>query len=341
MSKDYKIVERETLLNELESVKAGLSSKDIVDQSACFAFRDNTVFTFNDDVACSIESCLSITGAIQSDPLINILSKLKEDELKVFEKDNEIIFQGKGKRTGIAIDPDIRLPIDSVPRDLKWKKIPEGFLEAIKMTSSCAGSDASQFVMTCIHIAPEFIEACDRYQAARFPIKTGFKNSFLVKRDNIKYIIGEDIEFYSVDKHWLHFKDGRGFVLSCRRYIAEDYPDIDHIYHVEGREFIIPKSLSEAAERASVFASDLLDDSTILLKLGKGVLSIRGEGASGWHEERRKDNSYKGEPIAFRIDPTLLIQISNKYRSGIISSEKLKVDLDRFTYVTCLGDPEE
>ena len=53
-------INRMNLLNVLESVHPGLSKRDMVEQSACFVFQGGRVITFNDEIACSLETELSI-----------------------------------------------------------------------------------------------------------------------------------------------------------------------------------------------------------------------------------------------------------------------------------------
>ena len=80
------IINREELLKQLESVLPGLSTREIIEQSSCFIFKDETVNTYNDEIACSQKSVLKIEGAVQALPFISLLRKLKEEEL---EKETE------------------------------------------------------------------------------------------------------------------------------------------------------------------------------------------------------------------------------------------------------------
>ena len=45
-------VNREAFLHQLESVQAGLSSKEMIEQSSCFAFIKGKVVTYNDEISC-------------------------------------------------------------------------------------------------------------------------------------------------------------------------------------------------------------------------------------------------------------------------------------------------
>ena len=97
-------INREELLQQLESVVPGLSVKEIIEQSKCFVFKDKKVMTYNDEVACTQDSCLDIEGAVEAMPLISLLRKLKEEEI-----DLHYVYgttSGKGKETIVVFSSD-------------------------------------------------------------------------------------------------------------------------------------------------------------------------------------------------------------------------------------------
>ncbi len=84
-------VDRKLFLMQLESVMPGLSTREIIEQSSCFIFKDGKVQTYNDEIGCTQNSCLSIRGAVQALPLISILRKLKEKYLEVIPESEELL----------------------------------------------------------------------------------------------------------------------------------------------------------------------------------------------------------------------------------------------------------
>jgi len=44
-------INRQEFLDSLEMVKAGLSPREFIEQSSCFAFKEGEVLTFNDESA--------------------------------------------------------------------------------------------------------------------------------------------------------------------------------------------------------------------------------------------------------------------------------------------------
>jgi len=99
-------IKREVLLKQLEVVSPGLASKEIIEQSSHFVFQDGKVITFDDEISCTGNLSLEVTGAIQGKPLLELLRKLQESEIDITHKDGELIIKGKGRRAGIRMESE-------------------------------------------------------------------------------------------------------------------------------------------------------------------------------------------------------------------------------------------
>lgn len=328
-------INRENLLNDLNLVKAGLSAREFIEQSSCFTFKDGKVMTFNDEVACRKAVDLKITGAVQAQSLLEILAKLEEEELLVEETDGELEFRGKRKMFGVVKDAEIFLPIDRVEMPDKWTPLPKEFTEAVGLVQHCASTDQSRFLLTCIHLSPDLVEACDNHQVMRVAIKTGLTSDILVRATSLEPLTTLGMTKVAMTKSWIHFKNEEGLVYSCRRYV-EDYPVLDKLFEVKGHKVSLPKGLVQASERASVFASDKLGDPTVKVVLQEDMIEVAGEGLTGWYRERKKV-SYTGPRLEFLIAPQLLQHISQKYDEAYIGTDKLRVKGERWQYASVLA----
>jgi len=334
-------INREKLLDQLEMVRPGLSPREFIEQSSCFVFKDGMVMTFNDEIACRIETDLKIEGAIQANNLISILEKIDDPELDVaLNDDGQLEFKAKRKRFGIVMDAEIFLPIDSVEKPTKGHELSKEFTEAIGLVQHCISTDESKFVLTCIHITPDYIEACDNLQIMRVKVDTGVKESILVRGKSLAQIVNLGMDKMSVTKSWIHFQNHTGMVFSTRIF-TDDYEELDDLMEVEkGSDIVIPKGLKEAAERASVFATDRVGDAQVGVKIRDGRVRLRGEGVTGFYEEVKRV-AYDGPPIEFVIAPELLCHISSNYSDAKINESKLKAGGGQWTYVTVLGAPSK
>jgi len=335
-------VNREDLLHTLESVKSGLSTKAIIEQSDCFVFKKGKVISYNDEVACSAPSPLgkAFEGAVKAEKLIEVLTKLPEDELQISIGTGELILSGKRRRTGIHMEAEITLPLEAVEKPTEWKKLHEDFGEAIAAAAACTSTDESRFDLVCVHIHPKWVEACDDFQICRWRLLTGISQSTLVRQAAIKNVTSLGMTDFCETEGWLHFKNAHGLVLSCRRYM-EEYPDLSQWLKVEGDVIAFPKGLVEAAEKASIFSSEDQDNNRVLVDLKPGKLKIRGQGSSGWYEESKSIKAYTGRHLRFYVSPDLLSALVKRTNDCIVSADRIKVSGGKLTYCVCLMRPEE
>ncbi len=327
-------INRELLLNQLESVLPGLSPREIIEQSSCFAFQDGRVFTFNDEVSCQNECCLEATGAIQANTFISLLRRLKGDDIEIQIQEGEIRIRDGKKQAGLRMEQEVMLPISVVTLPKEWKDIPEDLITALQMVGECTSRQDTQFELSCIHLHPDFVEASDRYQAARFSLSTGIGKAVLIRRDNVKGIENIDIVQIGETKHWFHFKSSSGLIWSCRRY-EEDFPDLSPVMKMEGEPVVLPKGLTEGIDTASIFSSENVQDDRIRVDLKGGKIRIKGQGSSGWYREIRSVK-YTGPDVSFSISPSLFKELLSKDNKARISDNKLMVETGKFVYVTAL-----
>ena len=339
-------VNRAELLKSLEAVQPGLSPKDIVEQSASFVFtEDGLVTTFNDELAVRRKSSLpkGFRAAVTAAPLLAILRKLPDDDLEVEEAEGELIFSGKKRKAGIRMDAEIILPIDKVEKPEEWRKLPEDFISAIKVVQDCATKDETHWILTCVHIHPKWLEACDNYQITRFKLKTGFEKPCLVRRDAIKHVTMLEMTEISETPHWFHFRNGTGLTLSCKRHM-EEYPDTSGILSQDGNDWYpakLPRGLADAVERSEIFSAEDADNNVVQVELfPSGKARIKAIGNTGWYQEV-KSIEYSGAQLNFRIAPNMLVKIVKEHNDCLVSADKIRVNGGKFTFVSCLSNNEE
>lgn len=334
-------VNRENLVSVLESVSPGLASKEQIEQSTSFVFKDGHVHTFNDEIACKrpVELPPDLTGAVPAAKVLEQLGKWLDDELNVKATDKALVFSIKKREAGFRLEPTIALPLDQVELPEEWKKLPEGFSEAVSVVQQCASNDETNFCLVCVHIHPKWVEACDNFQAARWPMKTGLKQAVLVRRASIQHVARMGAEEWAETKGWLHFRSNTGLVMSCRRYL-EEYHDLTAAFAGEGKPIKLPKGLAEACDKAAVFSSETSDENNVMVSLSPGKLTIRGEGVSGWYGETRKIE-YTGPALAFYAAPKVLADLVKRHTEASIAPGKLMVDAGTYRYVLHLLVPDK
>mgnify|MGYP001286621327 CR=1 FL=1 len=331
-------VNREDFLQVLESVQAGISPRELLEQSGCFVFKDKHVYTYNDEVACKAPTGFDpkFVGAIHSKSVLELLRKLPDGELDITPAKSEWLITGKRKESRIRCDEKILLPIDNVDKTAEWQPLHSDFADAIAIVQECAGTDQSRHTLTCIHITPKWVEACDNFQMARYRLKTGVTSKILVRRDSIKSIISLGMTEFCETESWIHFRNKRKLVLSCRRYLDE-YDDLTPYLDVQGKPVSLPKGLEEAADRAEIFSADNVDTNAVLVEIRPEKLKITGQGVNGSHTEYKKIAKYDGKPLKFLISPVLLRELVKKHNEAEVTHNRLKIEGPRWRYVTVLG----
>ncbi len=339
------MVKRDGLLKCLAAVDAGLSLKEVIEQSSCYVMQKGRMWTFNDNIACSValpDGMKDMECAIPAEEFRNLLSKLNEDDLDVslggegaHRSEDQLLLRMKRRRAGIRVQLSVSLPVGEVKTPEEWVSVPEGFVDAVEAVGQVAGKGEELFALCCVHITPKGFEACDNYQAIRYRLPTGLSGSVLVKRDDLVKIAKLEVEQWALSKSWLHFRNSSGLEMSCRRW-DQSYPDLGSLLKVEGREGVLPKGLGEAIGRAEVFVNARDDSIGLTIDLNSSRLLLRAEGVVGWYEERQKVD-YSGEPISFRIAPRLLREVCRRTSSCVIGDMKLKVVGEKYIYVSCLA----
>jgi len=326
---------REDLLKKLESITPGLTEKEVLEQSSCFVFKNGRIATFNDEVACSIDFESEIEGAIKAKPLLELLRRLTESELTVTFEDKQLRIRGERRKAGIHAEEEVTLPVDSVDMPTKWRTLHNEFSEAVGIVGQCCSKDQSRFVLTCVHIHPEWLEATDNSQITRYPMKTGIKESRLIRWSAIKSIAGADVTEFGETENWLHFRNPDGLVISCRRYLDQFPSETSKVLNVTGDEITLPEGLSDAVARASIFSKNSAEkEEQVEIHLKPGAMRLEGRGFEGWYVESKKI-IYNGAEVKFSTTPKLLVELVKRSNQCILGDRKLKVQTEKFVYVAC------
>lgn len=340
-------VNREELLAVLESVQPGLSVKSELDQSTCFAFVNGRCVTFNGEVACQAKSPLNgVEGAVHAGPLLSVLRKMPEDEIEVKlgskkskqdqPGEDHLFVKGKGRTLGVRMDAEILMPLDQLETPTKWRKLDDEFSDALKMVQDCCGGKKADFVIACVHITPDYLEASDNRQMIRYQIKTGVSQSVLIKQTAASHVAMLGASEVSETESWLHFRNSAGVTIACRRFV-EEFKDIGQQFKdMTGQKAVLPKALAAELDNAEVFTSEDADRNLVEIKLMPGKVRVRGEGVTGFYSAT-KNVEYRGKELTFYLPPSLLRQIVQKHNAIVITDDKIKVKGGKWRYVTALS----
>jgi hypothetical protein len=325
-------VNREALLRALEDVAVGTSKKEVVEQASCVAFQSGRVWAFNGEILVSAELEFPLEGAVGAEALRGVVGKLPDGELDVVVGDDgaNVQFRGDGRRLVCPYQAEIHLPIQTVPQADEWRPVPDGFLDALDTAYQCTGQDRENgFVLTCVSITPEWVEACDAFQAVR--VLGGLPGApVLMTRDGARAVARAAVDEYSMGDGWCHFRASGGRLeFACRLY-NDTYPDLGTAVQRPDTSpsLTLGPSLGEVVERAVV----VLDEGgQIGVALRPGGMRLTAQGPGGMYEELKRV-AYTGPAVSFQIGPGLLEELCK--RSGEVLVDVSPGKVGRLLVVT-------
>lgn len=331
-----KTINREVFLKKLEAVQPGLAKKENLIQSGSVVLKDGAFHTLSEEIYCCAPSGFDPAweAALPAKPLLGILKKLKGEEFTVSLDDGELLFKGDGT-TGVRIESEVHLPIDLVDKPSMWKPLPRDFTVALGMVWQCASSKLDEWVKTYIHIHPEWVEAWDGFQMARFSLKTTFSQPTLLRKEGVKHLCNLSPTNFCETENWVHFQSDVS-TISCRRYL-DDYPELEKFLAVTGEKVTLPKEIAGEIEKAEEFSKENRDDNVVKVTLSKGEVRVKGTGETGWFRSNPVKLPYKGKPFSFLIPPALLREIVTKYEECIISPDRILVGGGDFAYISAIS----
>ena len=299
------------LLNVLEKVRPGLANKDMIEQATSFAFMDDKVVTFNDEISISHKlTGMNLTGAVKAEELYKFLAKVKTEEIELTTVENEIRIKSGKAKVGLTIESEIKLPLSELGEITKWSKLPEDFLSSLEIVRFCCSKDMSRPILTCVNIRKDGVmEACDNYRAIRFQMKSKCPLTFLLPASSANTLVGYQVSMIAASPGWVHFADKeKALIFSCRVY-SEEYNNLDANFILnDSIPFTFPKESLDILDRAQIFSKgDIFIDQQVQVAVEGKRLFFRVKKAGSWFEEWIKVTDIP--PFATSVHPQFLQDI--------------------------------
>lgn len=305
-------VNRVELLQKLEGAQVALAPRDILAQSTCYIFQKGQLWTYDGKKAVSCPSGLpdEVTGAVKPTQLLSQLRKWEEEEVEVRCSDNTFSIHGSTEEAGVRLEATIQLPVDKIEVPTDWKPLPADFNDAVSLVYECASVNGTSPILTCVHLHPDWVEAADNKQLARYKMKTGLTSPVLIERDALQHVPKLGMTEVAETPNWLHFRNPLGMALHCVRYVESmAYHDLtDKLRIRNGVNVSFPKALEAAIGKAKDF-TDTADNDNVLVEMRPGKLRLTGRSADGHYVKKADLPGYAGEALEFNVSPTLLEKV--------------------------------
>lgn len=337
------IVNRKELLQILDVVKPGLSSRDIVEHLGDFIFTGENVVTYNDNLFISHPLETDGSFMVAATVFHSILSKISDKEVRIIVSKDKIKVKTQNDKVEILTsqDEDFMKLIGSwyVPEsDKEFKEVPDDFLRGLRLCSFSASKDETEKYLKFIFVGGDKVVSSDDVRISIYKMEDEFKGFFLLHPSVAQELVTYKVEKYFIKEPWIYFLCENS-VLFCSRIVLGDYPDVTSYFEFEGLEFEMPKDISECIEKTLVIIDERFEiDKEIDVSIKKDKLTCVGKGPLGVIKSSMKLD-FEVEDLSFRVNPIFLLEaMQNKDMMFKISEDRQLIlfQSDNFQHLMAL-----
>ena len=332
---------RKELVQVFDAVSPGLAKREVVAQSQSFVFYDGRCYTFNDKIAVnhSMPEGWDIELAVKASEMHRALKKFAEDEVDVTVKDGTLIVATAKTRMEVKTEAEAVKHQETIGFPAEWFPLPDGFMDALRRTATCAGKSLSRPLLTFVHIKGNRMEATDNQRLVVHNLK-GELPELVVPADVVPDLLGFSCNQVGLTEGWVHFKNESDVVFSTRTMDSSQYPDLAALLEVEGVAVTFPVELKNgiAKAREVLDSKDALP--TVELAAKKGVLVLTAKGLYATLKERYKVEFQ--DELCIHIHPDMLNDAIDMAAGFIVGSNRMLVTCEEsgFWHVIGLLVPE-
>jgi hypothetical protein len=267
---------KEELIKILKIISMGTTKKEFVEQTDSFVFKNNRIYSYNDEVAVVSPELnfINFEGVVKSSQLLSFLNKTKGDEVNIKTIENYLRVKVGRSVLSLTKETNTILPIDEVldpyihfanPNEMaidyeRWNNVKEGFIDGLNLVSDSAFKNSSQPIINCVHIRNDgIIEATNNTIITQYKLKGEQQpyNNFIIPLTSVKKVISFKPVFIFVDESWAYFKNEEGYIMGCRIY-GNEWLNTDPVFDLKEKEKIeFPEDFIEVIQRASIINENI------------------------------------------------------------------------------------
>lgn len=284
-------IDRMELLASLRLVRPGVDKDSTNIQGMdCYIFKDGRVYASDDAIALSTDTKLTGDFAVPALEFYTILSKFKTEEVEFTESDSDLFMVcGRAKASIAFRKDDVSRRIKAIaPRENDWIPIEPGFAHQIGLCEiKNMGAQISE-KFGGVFVLDKTAIATDNHSIVRTELKNSMERMWLSAR-SVGLLKNMETTRYCCGGAWVHFESEK-LRISCRRQTDDAYPFVflnKTMDSLENGEVSgeMPADLYELVDKASVFAKNKENMSTIGMEFQEGKIVIRSGTHSGAYEE--------------------------------------------------------
>lgn len=326
-------INRKELLDVLQKIKPAIVKGGFV-QSDSFIFDKGIIYSQNNELIISFPFTSEIKGAVRAQKLYDLLEKIKDDEIKLEQQENELVLKTQKTEAGLVFNTEIQREIN-IPEEKEFKFLPDNFIEGLSFSMFSTSKDTSNFPLNCLQIKDKNIIACDNHRLVFFYLEKEIEDGFLIPVNIANIIISytNEINKYCVSDNSIYFKNESGVILSFKELIGNYPKNIEQVLNVEGKEIILPDNFIDSILRTEIISDFTTGSKIIDIEIEDNKILCKSKAEDGWIIETNEIN-YNADKIVFSINSLFLKEIL-KYINVFINGESaILFQHKNFKYIT-------
>jgi hypothetical protein len=338
-------VQREALLSAIEMVLPAMAKREIFDQANMIAFVGGRVVAFNDAVMIShpLPGALDLEGALDGRRLCDLLDKLDSEVVDLAVDGDKINLRAGRSRASFDALP-VTLPIDSVDVTGELVDLPDTFVDQLRWASTSCAREVSRPTLTCVLVEGGWMQSSDSYRASRVhcgDVSTGAWDlpRLMLPLSQVEVLVDYPVKRVALSDggEWARFETDAGTTL-CARSMAGAFPDLASIYDVSGKEVELTDALSDALERARIFARrDRAADEVVLVSMRPNQVTVSAQcDGARFSEVVRCEGA--AEAAEFSIHPKFLASALESGTRCVLGERSVKFSGKDWEHVVALKE---
>ncbi len=310
-------VNRKELVEKLNRLKYGLPKGNIVQDDYCFLFFGGRIYTYNDDVCISTKFDMDNDFAVRADEFLSTLQKITPDIFTLIVTEKTVKIKAKNYKAEVACtdSESLRDKIESlkIGAGRKWKKLPEGFSEGLKLCSFSVGANMTNVIFTYINVDNNKVMSSDEYRVSEYKMKEEIEDNLLLRGTAAIDLVKFDMVKYFVEKGGIYFKN-KEYVFWVRKdELEREYPDFSSDFKFKGSSLEFPEDTKDLVDFCSIFSQEDFElKKKITVNISDGKIMVIGEASGVGKGSAVVDIDYNKKDINFEIHPRLFLEVLNK-----------------------------
>lgn len=318
--KQEKEGKKSTLLKVLASLKPGLSSRAIVEQTDHYLFFEDKIATYNEMICIAGPFNIGFSGSVKAVEFYKLLAGISSEEISLELKKGQVVVETEGSSFGMAYSDSGQihdLVKTVVFKDLSWRVLPKGLKQALVLCSFSASKNMTTPALTGVWAKGKDVLSSDDYRLSWYELEKGLRRGFLIPASSAVWLREYEFEEYCLETGWIYFKDEDGLILGARL-LGEEFPAerAKSIFpQKEEKGFALPKELKKAVDKTAVLmqGDPVLDRQlTLTFFKEKKKYKVKAEAKKkevGWFSEIFDMEEGLEDGFSITINPVFLEEI--------------------------------